>query len=107
MKTLKSAAMQFLSDVRSNRCMILSYRDAIEGLGLNQQNRITRCYHKRDSRQTIAELTELISSLLEYVVILHSRDGYDVRTVFNHEDDALILFRDYVMNGKKVSLFVE
>ncbi len=32
MKTLKSAAIQFLADIQVNRCLKLSYYDAVKGL---------------------------------------------------------------------------
>ncbi|ENR0271408.1 hypothetical protein [Escherichia coli] len=110
MKTLKQAAMQFLANVRQNRCTKLSYRDAIDGLSIDDKNEITRCTHK-DSRATIAALRHLISEIEsieshEYIVILHNGNGYDVRTVFKSEEEALMQFRRYVMNNKKVSLTI-
>jgi len=111
-KSLKSAAMQFLSDIRGNRCMILSYRDAIDGLNFDDANRITRCYYRRDSRTTIRLLLELIDDLesisgLEYIVILHLNNGEDVRTAYKSEVEALAQFRAYILDGKKISLSVE
>lgn len=112
MKTLKQAAMQFLANTRQNRCMTLSYRDAVDGLSIDDRNEITRCFHKRDDKSTVAALKSLISEIetmqcYEYIVILHNGNGYDVRTVFESELEALHNFRSYVMDGKKVSLTVE
>lgn len=112
MKTLKQAAMQFLSNTHQNHCMTLSYRDAVDGLSIDDKNEITRCFHKSDSRTTIAALEALVFKIetvecLEYVLILHNSNGYDVRTVFRSEIEVLKEFRSYVMNGRKVSLTIE
>ncbi|WP_387691480.1 hypothetical protein [Photorhabdus sp. RM71S] len=109
MKTLKYAAIQFLSDIQVNRCLKLSYYDAVEGLSNYGRNMITFCYVLRDSRATAGYLMDLISSLLEYVIILHIEEGNDVRTVFkaNHQDKALALFHSYIFSGKKASITAE
>jgi hypothetical protein len=107
MKTLKSAATQFLGDVLDNRCLKRSYSDAIEGLGIHAKTRITHCYHLTDSKNTAWALKELVESLNEYVVTLHFC-GHDVRTVYRGDEaEALKLFRSYVLRGKKASLTVE
>lgn len=103
--------MQFLADIHSNRCLKMSYRDAIEGLSLNDQNQITLCCVMRNSRATAGNLVELVSGMLEYVVILHVKDGNDVRTVYcgksNSQSDAIMLFKSYILLGKKASITVE
>lgn len=111
LKSLKSAAMQFLSDVRGNRCMILSYRDAIDGLSFDDANRITRCYYRRDTRTTTRLLLDLIDNLesisgLEYIITLHVNNGEDVKISYKSEVEALKEFRNYILDGKKASLSV-
>lgn len=106
MKTLKSAATQLLSDVLNNRCMKIAIRNAVEGLSIDSRNKIILCCNSRDTGSTVRDLKELIENLNEYVVTLHI-DGQEFNTVYRgDEEEALKLFRGYVLQGQKVSLTV-
>lgn len=107
-KTLKQAVAQLILDIESNRCIRLSYREAINGLCDSAQNRITRCIRTRDTRQTLSSLHELAETLLDTIIVVEFEGG---QTRLNYggrsAEEVIAMLKELHLEGHRAWLEIE
>lgn len=87
-KSLKQAINTLIREVQNNRCHKLALRDALDGLSLQDSNKIAPCMH-RNASECVRSLTLLLASVMEIIVVTN-RGGKIARMNYGTDEKQAI-----------------
>lgn len=98
-KSFKQALTTLINDIDNNRCQKLAVRTAVFGLRLQDVNMLMPCIHSRDSRATRRNLTLLLDSVTDLIVIALEEGKETFLNCGTDGDHAIEVLKYFKLHG--------